>query len=168
MNLKEAEQLALTMIETHLTNQGITGWTFKWHNSIKILGTCSYKYKRIMLSKRWSLTNSKEEVLDTILHEIAHAMTPEDEGHGELWKAACRKIGAKDARLYSGKVKATDVAVPTHVIYHIETGKIYKTYFRKPSKRLYSSIHRRFIKSDRAGTEGKLAIREIGISDLKL
>ncbi len=31
---------------------------------------------------------------DTILHEIAHALSPLNERHGERWQAKCREIGA--------------------------------------------------------------------------
>lgn len=34
-----------------------------------------------------------------ILHEIAHAMCPDD-GHGPVWRAYCRKLGIKPERCY--------------------------------------------------------------------
>jgi predicted SprT family Zn-dependent metalloprotease len=44
--------------------------------------------------------NDRAQVEDTLLHEIAHALTPGD-GHGLRWKATCRSIGAKPLRCYT-------------------------------------------------------------------
>src|SRR5262249_31162680 len=40
-----------------------------------------------------------ETIRDTLLHEIAHALAGRDAGHGPLWKAMCRRAGAKPERL---------------------------------------------------------------------
>jgi len=53
----------------------------------------------ITLSRPLTLLNPIEQVRDTILHEIAHALTPGD-GHGAKWKAACIAIGAKPVRCF--------------------------------------------------------------------
>ena len=37
---------------------------------------------------------------DTILHEVAHALTPGD-NHGPLWRRVCRQIGARPERCYT-------------------------------------------------------------------
>jgi hypothetical protein len=42
------------------------------------------------------------QVTDTILHEIAHALTLGD-GHGYAWKRKCIEIGAKPERCYTNK-----------------------------------------------------------------
>lgn len=42
-----------------------------------------------------------EQLVDTILHEIAHFKAGLAAGHGPAWKAACRAIGAKPERLAS-------------------------------------------------------------------
>jgi len=60
-----------------------------------------YKPLRMELSPRLLKHVPWEEITDTILHEIAHLMTPGDH-HGPAWKAACRKVGAKPERVYKG------------------------------------------------------------------
>lgn len=79
------------------------GWRFSWHNKKVSLGTCSYYRKRIYLAKWYTELNDEEEVLDTILHEIAHALSytrygEAGKGHGRLWKSVCIEIGAKPER----------------------------------------------------------------------
>lgn len=44
--------------------------------------------------------NTREEVNDLILHEIAHALVGGDHGHDEVWKAKCVEIGARPERCY--------------------------------------------------------------------
>lgn len=74
-------------------------WTFRWQNKKRSLGTCSYNRKEIRLSRWYVELNDMADVKDTILHEIAHALSYERYGsrgigHGVLWKKVCREIGA--------------------------------------------------------------------------
>lgn len=41
----------------------------------------------------------REQAVDTLLHEVAHALTGPHGGHGEEWKIWCRKLGCKPERL---------------------------------------------------------------------
>ena len=75
------------------------GWRFRWQNKKVSLGTCSYAKKQIRLSKWYVELNDEKEVRDTILHEVAHALSyirhgRKGIGHGKLWKDICREIGA--------------------------------------------------------------------------
>jgi predicted SprT family Zn-dependent metalloprotease len=47
-------------------------------------------------------------VLDTILHEIAHALAGHKAGHGPAWKAKCAQIGAKPKRCFGREIKMPD------------------------------------------------------------
>jgi predicted SprT family Zn-dependent metalloprotease len=47
---------------------------FRWQNKKVSLGTCSYE-KTNSLSKWYVELNDEEELRDTILHEIAHALS---------------------------------------------------------------------------------------------
>lgn len=97
MNLQAAVNLANEKIRQHLPNMG---WTFQLDNSVKRFGQCRYRTRVISMSKHLIELNSEEQVLDTILHEIAHALTPKAH-HGYEWKMACIRIGARPVRCYS-------------------------------------------------------------------
>src|ERR1700760_1168305 len=79
---------------------GLVGWTFRFDNARRRFGSCRYGSKLITLSRPLVYLNDVEQVRDTILHEIAHALAPGDK-HGPRWRAACVKVGAIPKRCYT-------------------------------------------------------------------
>lgn len=76
------------------------GWSFSFIKRKRTLGLCSYSKKKIFLSIH-HMNSSDDEVKDTILHEIAHALSfthDKERGHKYHWKKWCRTIGAKPDR----------------------------------------------------------------------
>jgi len=103
MNLYAAREMARSLMAAH----GLSGWAFSFDHARRRFGSCAWGRRRISLSRVLTLLNSEEEVRDTILHEIAHALCPRD-GHGAKWKAMCVRIGARPVRCYSH----SDVVTP--------------------------------------------------------
>lgn len=65
-------------------------------------GLCRVSTKTISLTLGFVVANEEPIVRNTILHEIAHAITWEINGtckHDALWKAVCVKIGCEPERL---------------------------------------------------------------------
>jgi predicted SprT family Zn-dependent metalloprotease len=96
MNLYRARNLARSLMAVH----GLADWSFCFDHARRRFGSCQPRRRRITLSRVLTLLNDDAEVRDTILHEIAHALTPGD-NHGARWKAMCLRIGAKPRRCYS-------------------------------------------------------------------
>ena len=95
-----------------MEDHGLIGkhWCFEFEHCKRSLGRCHYDSKKITLSKWYVELNEEEDVEDTILHEIAHALTfltygREGKGHGVLWKRMCRKIGAKPNTTHQGVIE---------------------------------------------------------------
>jgi hypothetical protein len=42
-----------------------------------------------------------EKAIDTLRHEVAHAIAGHAAGHGPAWRAACRMVGANPERTYT-------------------------------------------------------------------
>ena len=94
MNLIDAQRLAKSLMVQH----GLTAWNFEFDNAYMRFGVCWHRTRRIGLSRRLVPLNSEEQVKDTILHEIAHALVGIGHGHDRVWQAMCRKIGARPER----------------------------------------------------------------------
>ena len=77
-----------------MDEQGLTGWTLAFGEARKRLGACHFRHHVIQISRTHALEGSEEQIRDTVLHEIAHAIAGHGAGHGPLWKATARRIGA--------------------------------------------------------------------------
>lgn len=93
-NMEERERIAKELLAKH----GLQGWTFKWDRAKRRFGLCSYKRKTIQLSSVLAKEVSLEESIDTILHEIAHALVGHAHGHDATWKRKCIEIGCRPER----------------------------------------------------------------------
>lgn len=90
----ENQQL-ITEIQS-LINQHLVGWSFKVTKTKHAMGQCDHINKEITISIYHLTTGTLEEIKDTILHEIAHAMTP-GHNHDRIWKLKCIELGARPA-----------------------------------------------------------------------
>jgi hypothetical protein len=121
MDIIEARELA----DTLMTEHGLTaaGWNFGFDNAVSRLGVCMIAKKSITISRHMTGAAEAEQVRQTILHEIAHALlgtrtvmfsprrnghtlaarpVEKDFGHGPEWKALAASIG------YTGKRTASN------------------------------------------------------------
>ena|ERR1022692_257858 len=83
---------AALLIRQKMNEHGLNDWDWKFTNAIRKFGSCSHRMKTIILSKPLTELCTDDEVKDTILHEIAHALCPK-EGHNEIWKAMAIQLG---------------------------------------------------------------------------
>ena len=77
-----------------MDEHGLTGWTLAFVEAKRRLGDCHFKERVIRISRSHALEGSEEQIRDTVLHEIAHAIAGREAGHGPLWKVTARRIGA--------------------------------------------------------------------------
>lgn len=87
-------QKAFVMLREELNKHNLTNWKAALVPNDKIAGMCIYKEKKIVLSSFHVDCMPELEVRDTILHEIAHILTPGC-GHNEIWQAKATELGAK-------------------------------------------------------------------------
>ena len=77
------------LANNYLYKEGLIskGWIFDYDKAKKRAGRCEYDDQRITISKHLVLyNNSHKEIVNTILHEIAHALAPRESGHDRIWR----------------------------------------------------------------------------------
>src|SRR4051794_2320393 len=94
MLFQHVRKLALDLLARH----GLPKWSFAFNWRKRTLGLCVYHTKTIELSVPFIECNTRAEIIDTILHEIAHALVGPKHGHDEVWKQKCLEIGAQPTR----------------------------------------------------------------------
>lgn len=98
----------------------------------RTLGRVCYKecgVEKIEFSKKLLEFGTKEQIIDTIRHELAHAFvyweTGEAHGHDSLWKKMAESIGADPTRLATGQIYNEPAEkVHKYTIYCKKCGKL--------------------------------------------
>jgi hypothetical protein len=82
------DELEMRYIMKH---HGLHDWSLKLTRTKTHVGKCVYSKKQIHISRY----QPDGDWMDTLLHEIAHALVPNDlHPHGPLWQEKCIEIGA--------------------------------------------------------------------------
>ena len=89
---------AFGMAEGLLLEHGLSGWVVQYDGAKRRAGVCRFDDRVIGLSAPLTRVHDKEEVRDTVLHEIAHALVGPAHGHDGEWRAVARRIGCSGAR----------------------------------------------------------------------
>lgn len=110
MDLIKANKKMIDLMDEHgLIDKG---WTFKYDKAVKRLGQCVWmkrgvNVKQISMSKVMTQERPDKESINTMLHEIAHALDYENRGtsdHGPIWKAIATSIGCDAQRCSNSTV----------------------------------------------------------------
>jgi predicted SprT family Zn-dependent metalloprotease len=94
MDLGDARRLAAELMARH----GLQDWHFAFDNARARFGVCRPARREIGLSRRLTALSSQDEVANTILHEIAHALVGPEHGHDQVWRATALAIGCDGRR----------------------------------------------------------------------
>ena len=90
------DRIKLVGIANKLFEQhGLTdfGWRLEFRNYGHRIGCCYSGHRIIALDAFYADNNSEANVLDTLLHEIAHALVGAHHRHGPMWKAMALRLG---------------------------------------------------------------------------
>jgi len=97
------ETYTLNTLKKYMTSHGLIkkGWKYKINKRKKTAGVTKYISKSIEISYHYinSPKTTKENILNTILHEIAHSLT-RGHGHDSTWTEKFIEIGG------NGKIKS--------------------------------------------------------------
>lgn len=104
MQPKNAKLLALKLMHMHGLIKA--GWDFKFDNAKIRFGLCNYRTKVISLSRHLVKLNDEAATIDTLLHEIAHALVGHKHGHNRVWRTKAREIGCNGMRCHTHETVA--------------------------------------------------------------
>jgi len=81
---------------------GLTDWRLVFDSAVRRAGVTRFDRKVISLSgplmRKYAEAGAHDQVHDTVLHEIAHALAGPRYGHDATWRAIARRIGASGLR----------------------------------------------------------------------
>lgn len=158
MNIYAARDMALTLMAKHGLIE--KGWEFKWNNRKRAYGLCAYHDSTIQLSKPLVKYMTEEEVKDTILHEVAHALVGPGHGHGKLWKIMARKVGAKPQATAATEAAKMVATWGMFLVNPDGSETMVKGYTRKPAQSTIAKLPMLMLKG-KPETLGKFRIRRL-------
>jgi len=89
-DLNNLERLAKNLMIKHK----LLDWKFSWNTRCKSRGGCTkYDEKIIEITQEYALKITKEMFINTVLHEIAHALVGYKNAHNQVWKKKALAIG---------------------------------------------------------------------------
>lgn len=157
MNLNEAQALARRLMDEN----GLSHWQFDFDRASRRFGSCNWTRRQITLSWKLTALNTSEQVRETILHEIAHAMAPGD-GHGNKWRSACARLGIEPNRCYTD----SEVKSPSRRMSPFEIGCAqcdwWTPRFRRPTRMLVCRMCRNEAMIRERSTGRSFRLRAVG------
>jgi SprT protein len=79
-------------------------WSFAFDHATKRAGLCDYGRKRISISRHLAARWDDDEVHQTLLHEVAHAIAGPGTGHGAQWRRVADELGYVGGTTHSGEI----------------------------------------------------------------
>ena len=79
-------------------------WSFGFDNAKTRAGLCNFTAKRITVSRYLAARFEDDEIHQTLLHEVAHAIAGPRVGHGPRWRAIAADLGYVGGRLHDGPI----------------------------------------------------------------
>ena len=101
MNLIELKRTAQDMMDQH----GLTarGWVLDFNTNKSRAGVCYHRERKIAFSTVLMKHFGEAEALNTVTHEIAHALVGPGNGHNYTWKQMHIRLGGNGSRTWSDK-----------------------------------------------------------------
>lgn len=111
-----------------MAKHGINSWIVVFDNAKTRKGQTRFRKQEISLSKPITEINPVEQVLNTILHEIAHVLVGANHGHDDIWRSKALEIGC------NGQTCTTSVnRVPgRYTVKCNHCSGVVQTYYRRP------------------------------------
>jgi predicted SprT family Zn-dependent metalloprotease len=95
--LDRVAEWAQELLREHLDDS----WTFAFDRARTRAGACDWTHRRITVSRLLAARWSDDEVRQTLLHEVAHALAGPKAAHGAEWRRIADRLGYTGTRTHS-------------------------------------------------------------------
>src|SRR5580765_1961062 len=104
-------QQASQTLRDEMNKNGLLDWSIRLNQNVDshFLGLCSYKDKCIILSAHHVDIHPDPDVINTIKHEVAHALVGIGHAHDEVWANKAREIGCDNTMPCSNLSLSPDI-----------------------------------------------------------
>lgn len=79
-------------------------WSFGFDNAKTRAGLTNFTKRTITVSRHLAELWDDDDVHQTLLHEVAHALAGPDAGHGPKWRAIADELGYAGGRTHRGEI----------------------------------------------------------------
>ena len=91
----------LNLARSEMNKYGLKDWDLDLDFAKVRAGACYFREKKISFSRNFIKNAHQEDINDTILHEIAHALVGPKHGHNKVWKEMALKLGCSAKRCHT-------------------------------------------------------------------
>lgn len=95
--LSAIDKQATALLKRH----GLKGWRFAFDDATRRAGSCRFGTRTITLSRHLARNAPETEIVDTLLHEIAHALVGPRHNHDAVWRAKAVELGSSGERCHN-------------------------------------------------------------------
>jgi len=124
-------------------------------------GYCDFERKEIVLNLDHVLYSDIDDIVDTLLHECAHAVAFHlyaDSGHGKYWKSVSRMFGSTPkatSKLCNENLAAKHIKEEKYEVIFLDDIKMEVSSVYRCSRKL-KNLGERFMRGSVKGTQGRL------------
>ena len=91
----------LSLARLEMDKNGLCDWRLELDFAKVRAGACHFGKRKITFSRNFIKNSNQDDIQDTILHEIAHALVGAKHGHDNIWKQMAIKLGCSAKRCHS-------------------------------------------------------------------
>ncbi|MGC5166462.1 SprT-like domain-containing protein [Luteimicrobium sp. DT211] len=95
-----------------MDDHGLTDWDLVFDQAVRRAGATRFDRRSISLSaplmQRYAQEGAHDEIRETVLHEIAHALAGRRHNHDATWQAIARRIGSTGRRTVAPEAPAIE------------------------------------------------------------